>query len=42
MGLSNYMIAPIQRITRYGLLLKGKFYTEKIASLLKLNLNFSV
>lgn len=25
MGLSNYMIAPIQRITRYGLLLKGKY-----------------
>jgi hypothetical protein len=26
MGLSDYMIAPIQRITRYGLLLKGKMY----------------
>ncbi|KAI8874660.1 Dbl homology domain-containing protein [Backusella circina FSU 941] len=26
MGLSDYMISPIQRITRYGLLLKGWFF----------------
>lgn len=40
MGLSDYMIAPIQRITRYGLLLKGiVIYTIcTVAVLKKVNL----
>lgn len=40
MGLSDYMIAPIQRITRYGLLLKGiLIYTICTVAVLK-KLNF--